>query len=124
MAEGFFRSQTSDEIEIYSAGTIPQEVNPIAIQVMQEIGIDISTHHSDSVEVYKEIEFDYVITVCDKAKESCPYIAAKKMQVHEGFEDPAISIGSKVEILDTYRKVRDQIKDFTEQFVKDNDLGK
>lgn len=111
MAEGFLRS-FDKELEVYSAGTRPADkVNPKAIQVMNEIGIDISSNYPKSVDQFINDSFDYVITVCDNAKETCPvFIGKVGKQLHIGFEDPAEAIGTEEEILSVFRKVRDEIK--------------
>lgn len=111
MAEGFLKS-FDKELEVYSAGTKPAEsVNPKAIQVMKEVGIDISNNYSKDVEQFINQSFDYVITVCDNAKETCPvFIGNVGKQLHIGFEDPADATGTEEEILSIFRKVRDEIK--------------
>jgi arsenate reductase len=116
MAEGFLKS-FDPELEVYSAGTKPADkVNPKAVQVMKEVGIDISNGIPEDVEKYLTQEFDYVITVCDNAKETCPvFIGKVGKQLHIGFEDPAEATGTEEEILAVFRKVRDEIK---EEFYK------
>jgi len=116
MAEGFLKS-FDPELEVYSAGTKPADkVNPKAVQVMKEVGIDISNGIPEDVEKYLSQEFDYVITVCDNAKETCPvFIGKVGKQLHIGFEDPAEATGTEEEILAVFRKVRDEIK---EEFYK------
>ncbi|MBK8983419.1 MAG: arsenate reductase ArsC [Ignavibacteria bacterium] len=111
MAEGFLRS-FDNSLEVYSAGTLPaKEVNPNSILVMKEIGIDISSHKPNDVLDYINDSFDYVITVCDNAKEACPVFTGKvKHNLHLGFPDPADAKGSKEKILNEYREVRDDIK--------------
>lgn len=116
MAEGFLKS-FDDNLEVYSAGTKPAEkVNPNAVQVMKEVGIDISNNYPKDVEQFVNQSFDYVITVCDNAKETCPvFIGKVGKQLHIGFEDPAEATGTEEEILAVFRKVRDEIKrDFFE----------
>lgn len=110
MAEGIIRHFHPD-IEVFSAGTNPEkEVNPYAIQVMEEIGIDISHHFPKSVEKFIHDFFDYVITVCDNAKEKCPVFTGKvRNRLHIGFPDPAEARGNKDEVLKVYRNVRDDI---------------
>jgi arsenate reductase len=110
MAEGFMKS-FDNELEVNSAGTNPaNEVNPRSIQVMKELGIDIRNHHPKKVDKYINDEFDYVITVCDHAKETCPVFVGKvKNHLHIGFEDPAEAKGTEDEILNFYRKIRDEI---------------
>jgi len=111
MAEGFLK-MFDRNLEVYSAGTKPAEkVNPNAVQVMREVGIDISSHYPKDVEQFINQSFDYVITVCDNAKETCPvFIGKVGKQLHIGFEDPAEAKGTEEEILSIFRKVRDEIK--------------
>ena len=116
MAEGFLKS-FSKNLEVYSAGTKPAEkVNPFAVKAMQEIGIDISNGSAEDVNKYIDQSFDYVITVCDNAKEICPVFSGKvKHRLHIGFDDPADAVGSEEEVIKVYRRVRDKIKkDFYE----------
>ena len=110
MAEGIVKS-IHPQWGIYSAGTRPEkEVNPFAIRVMKEIGIDISKHYTKSVDTFISQSFDFVITVCDNAKETCPVFTGKvKNRLHIGFEDPAEAKGNEEEKLSVYRKVRDEI---------------
>lgn len=119
MAEAFLKSFNKN-IEVYSAGTQPAEkVNPFAIKVMQEIGLDISKNKSKNVNEYLSQEFDYVITVCNDAKESCPLFTGKvKNRVHIGFEDPAEAKGTESQIMEVFRKIRNQIKDEFYKFNK------
>ncbi|GCD77023.1 hypothetical protein JCM31826_05050 [Thermaurantimonas aggregans] len=92
-------------------------VNPRAIATMVEDGIDISTHTSNHVDEYRNIDFDYVITVCDHAREVCPYIPSNAQQFHHNFKDPAKATGTEEEIMAEFRKVRDEIKKFAKEFV-------
>ncbi len=119
MAEGFLKSLDKSP-EVYSAGTKPElRVNPNAVKVMNEIGIDISSNVPKNVDIFKDKEFDYVITVCDSAKESCPVFSGKvKHRLHIGFEDPAEATGTDEEVLAVYKKVRDQIRDEFTKFYK------
>jgi arsenate reductase len=113
MAEGFCRHLKRELIEVRSAGIETHGLNPLAVQVMKEVGIDISHHKSKTVEELDDMEFDYVITVCDYASESCPVFPAKTRVIHQGFEDPpqlAKQAKTKEEVLDSYRRVRDEIK--------------
>ena len=121
MAEGFLKS-LDDNLEVYSAGTKPAEkVNPFAVQVMKEIGIDISNGITEDVNKYVNQSFDYVITVCDNAKESCPIFTGKvKKQLHIGFNDPADAVGTEEEVIPVYRRVRDEIKRDFYEFYKNN----
>ena len=111
MAEGYLKS-LDNNLEVFSAGTNPAErVNSFAIKVMQEIGIDISKGESQNVEKYISQSFDYVITVCDNAKETCPvFMGNVKHRLHIGFDDPAEARGSEEEVIKVYRRVRDEIK--------------
>ncbi|QNK64132.1 arsenate reductase ArsC [Pedobacter sp. PAMC26386] len=120
LAEGFLRYFAGDIAEIYSAGIETHGVNPKAIQVMKESGIDISGHTSNNVNEYASIDFDYVITVCDNAKESCPYFPTKAAKLHYNFPDPAKATGSEEEIMKEFRKVREMIRVYSSKFVKDN----
>ena len=119
MAEGILKSFDS-ELEVFSAGTKPAEkVNPKAVKVMREIGLDISKAVPENVEKYLSHSFDYVITVCNNAKETCPVFFGKVIeQLHIGFEDPADAIGTEDEILAVFRKVRDEIKNDFYKFYK------
>ena len=111
IAEGFLKSFDA-KLEVYSAGTNPSSrVHPIAVKVMKEIGIDISQNVPKNVDRFLSQSFDYVITVCDNAKETCPVFTGKvKHRLHIGFEDPADATGTEEEIVAVFRKVRDQIK--------------
>ena len=109
MAEGLLNSIYGTRFIAYSAGIKPTNVNPYAIEVMKEIGIDISKHYSKSIEDFKDSNFNFVVTVCDNAKETCPFFPGKKI-LHKSFEDPAKINGSIEEILNLFRKIRDEIK--------------
>jgi arsenate reductase len=109
MAEGFLNSLYGDVYEAYSAGTEPSRVHPYAAEVMKEDGIDIFNHRSKGVEEFKDKDFDFVITVCDQAKESCPFFPGGII-IHKAFKDPSQVSGSKDEILAEFRKSRDEIK--------------
>ncbi len=111
MAEGILRNIDSD-LQVYSAGTKPANmVNPLAITAMDEIGIDISWHKPELVDTYINMDFDYVITVCDNAKETCPvFIGNVKHRLHIGFDDPAEATGTEEEQMVVYRRVRDEIR--------------
>ena len=109
MAEGLLRHQAGDRFEVFSAGTRPGRVRPESIAAMREIGIDISGHHSKSVEEFVDQRFDYVITVCDNARESCPMFPGPVERLHWSFEDPAAVTGSDAERLTAFRRIRDQI---------------
>jgi arsenate reductase len=120
IAEGYLKYFAKDKAEVYSAGIETHGVNPKAIAIMKEDGIDISHHTSNNVIEYRNIDFDYVITVCDNAKEQCPVFPSKAKQFHHNFPDPAKATGTPEEIIQNFREVRDQIKKFSNQFVGDN----
>jgi arsenate reductase len=119
MAEGYLRNYAKDEAEVYSAGIETHGVNPKAIEIMKEDGIDISQHTSNNVDEYRNINFDFVITVCDNAKEQCPIFPSTAKQLHQNFPDPAKATGSAEEVMQQFRNVRDQIKKFSSDFVKE-----
>ena len=119
MAEGYIRDFAKDKLEVYSAGIETHGVNPKAIQTMAEDGIDISKHSSNNVDEYKQIHFDYVLTVCDNAKERCPYFPSAAIKLHQNFPDPTKSIGSEAEINEAFRMTRSLIKSFSKKFVDD-----
>jgi len=111
MAQGWLRF-FDERLDVYSAGTHPEKkVNQNAIKVMEEVGINIKGHYTKHIDKFIKENFDYVITVCDSAKESCPVFTGNvKTKLHIGFEDPASATGTEEEILDVYRKIRDEIK--------------
>jgi len=108
MAEGILRSFYPEKYDVYSAGTEPTEVNPYAVKVMDEIGIDISSYTSKNINEFISEIFDYVVTVCDLAKESCPFFPGKEI-IHKSFPDPSQLKGSETEILEGFREIRDEI---------------
>ncbi|GAB3020772.1 arsenate reductase ArsC [Niabella terrae] len=120
IAEGFLRQFAGDKAQIYSAGIETHGVNPKAIKVMAEDGIDISGHTSNNVNEYAGIDFDYVITVCDNAKENCPVFPSKAEKFHYDFPDPAKATGTDEEVMNEFRRVRDMIKKYSQDFVKEN----
>ena len=120
IAEGYLRYFANGRAEIYSAGIETHGVNPRAIAVMKEDGIDISHHTSNHIDEYRNIDFDYVITVCDNAKERCPYFPSSAKKFHHNFPDPAKAKGTEEEILNEFRKVRDMIKSYCSEFVVEN----
>jgi arsenate reductase len=122
IAEGYLRHFAKEKAVIYSAGIETHGVNPKAIAVMKEDGVDISKHTSNNVDEYKGIDFDYVITVCDNAKESCPYFPTQAKKFHQNFPDPAKANGTEEEIMQQFRIVRDMVKLYCEKFVADNKL--
>ncbi|GJM16920.1 MAG: protein-tyrosine-phosphatase [Thermodesulfobacteriota bacterium] len=109
MAEGLLNSLYGDKFDVYSAGTHPSRVNPFAIKAMQEIGIDISHNTSKSLDTFKDMDIDYVVTVCDNAKESCPTFPRAKHNIHKAFRDPSQFRGKDEEILGGFIKVRNEI---------------
>ena len=117
IAEGLLNTIFSDSYEAYSAGVEPTIVSPYAVEVMKELGIDISDHRSKSIEEFRGKTFDYVVTVCDNAKEICPFFPGKKV-LHQSFSDPGDVDGSIEEILDNFRKIRDDIKKWVEKTFK------
>lgn len=110
MAEGLLRHDAGDRFVVESAGTRPRFVRPEAIAVMREIGMDISEHRSKNVNEFEGQQFDYVITVCDNARESCPVFFGKAKKMHQDFEDPAALLGSDEERLALFRRVRDELR--------------
>jgi arsenate reductase len=119
IAHGFLASMTAGKANVYSAGVETHGVNPRAITTMKEIGIDISDHTSNNISEYLGIDFDYIITVCDNAKERCPYFPTKAVKLHYNFPDPAKATGTNDEINEQFRAVRSLIKDYCEQFVNE-----
>ena len=119
IAHGYLKLYAKDKAEVYSAGIETHGVNPKAIAVMKEDGIDISSHTSNNINEYRNINFDYVITVCDNAKEQCPVFPSTAKQFHHNFVDPAKATGTEEEIMQQFRSVRDEIKKFSKEFVKD-----
>lgn len=115
MAEGFAKFYFGDKINFYSAGTVKHGLNPRAVSVMKESGVDISGHYSKTVDDLKGIQFNFVYTVCDHANENCPYFPGSAKIIHVGFDDPpklAQGLTDEEEILKHYRRVRDEIKNF------------
>ncbi len=123
IAHGFLENLTNkNSVAIYSAGVETHGVNPKAIQIMQEIGIDISQNTSNNVDEYFDVNFDFVITVCDNAKERCPFFPTKAKKFHYNFPDPAKATGLDEEILNEFRRVRELIKVYCENFIEENKL--
>ncbi len=120
IAEGYMRYFAKEKANVYSAGIETHGVNPKAIQVMAEDEIDISAHTSNHVDEYLDIPFDFVITVCDNAKEACPYFPGNVKRFHYNFPDPAKASGTEDEIMQEFRRVRDMIKTYSNDFVKQN----
>lgn len=115
MAEEFLNTLYGHKYEAYSAGIEPTKVNPFVVKVMAEIGINISTHHSKSIAEFRGKTFDYVVTVCDHAKEACPFFPGGENFLHKGFQDPSEFKGSEEEMLAEVRRVRDEIKDWIQK---------
>ncbi len=120
LAEGYLRHFAGDKANVYSAGVETHGLNPRAIATMKEDGIDISGHTSNNILEYTGVEFDYVITVCDNAKERCPFFPSNAQKFHYNFPDPAKATGTEAEIEKAFNEVRDMIKVYCINFVKDN----
>lgn len=120
IAEGYLRYFAKDKAEIYSAGIETHGVNPKAITTMKEDGIDISKHTSNNVDEYFNVDFDYVITVCDNAKENCPYFPTEAQKFHFNFPDPAKATGTEDEIMQRFREVREMIKQYSKNFIAEH----
>jgi arsenate reductase (thioredoxin) len=116
MAEGLLRHDSGDRFEVESAGTKPVQVRPEAITVMKELGIDISGHRSKSVDEFAGQRFDYVLTVCDNAKETCPIYPGQAVRLHHNFDDPAAAQGPDEVRLAVFRRVRDELRNYLKGF--------
>lgn len=116
---GFLNQILKDKANVYSAGIETHGLNPNAVKTMSEIGIDIGSHTSNHVLEYENIDFDFIITVCDHAHENCPYIPGNAVRIHYNFPDPAKATGTKDEIDQEFGRVRDLIKNFAEKFSKE-----
>jgi arsenate reductase len=112
IADGYLRQFVGDRATIYSAGVETHGVNPRAIKVMAEVGIDISNHTSNHVDEYRDVDFDLIITICDNAKERCPVFPSKAAKLHHNFPDPAKATGSEEEIMEEFRRVRNMIESY------------
>jgi len=117
IAEGYLAHFAKDRATVYSAGIETHGVNPRAIATMKEDGIDISKHTSNNILEYKDVLFDFVITVCDNAKERCPVFPSQAKTFHYNFPDPAKATGTEEEITEEFRKVRNQIREYCQQFI-------
>lgn len=117
IAHGYLNHFANGNAIVYSAGVETHGVNPKAIAIMAEDGIDISQHTSNHIDEYAQIDFDLVITVCDSAKERCPFFPSRAQKFHHNFPDPAKAAGTDEEIMEEFRSVRDQIKDYCRNFV-------
>jgi arsenate reductase len=115
MAEGLLRSIAGERFEVYSAGTEATHVRPLAIEAMEEAGMDISRQESETLDRYLDEPFEYVVTVCDDANEACPVFPGATHRLHWSFEDPSAARGSEDERLEVFRRVRDQIRDRIER---------
>lgn len=118
MAEGYLRHYAGHKANVYSAGTETTGVNPMAIKVMMEDGIDISNHTSNNIDEYMNIDFDLILTVCNNAESNCPKFPSKALRFHYNFPDPAKATGTEEEILEEFRKTRDLIKIYCAKFLK------
>jgi arsenate reductase len=118
MAHGYLQRFAGDRAEVLSAGVETHGLNPKAVQVMAEDGVDISHHTSDLVDMYAQLSIDHVITVCDSASERCPVWIGRTHRLHHNFEDPSKGSGSPDEVLANYRRIRDQIREFSQDFVE------
>ena len=116
MMQGYLNHFGNEKIKAYSAGIETHGVNPRAIKVLAEDGVDISHHTSNHVDEYRDVNFDYLITVCDHAKENCPWFPTNAEKLHHSFNDPAKATGTEDEILAEFRKVRDEVKEYAKQF--------
>lgn len=115
IAEGLFRHLYGDYYEVYSAGSEPTAINPLAVKAMEEIGIDITNQYSKSINQFLEHKFDYVVTVCDSARSSCPFFPNGKHYIHKSFKDPSEISGSGKEKMEAFRKTRDKIEQWLKQ---------
>jgi arsenate reductase len=120
IAEGYLQHFAGNKAQVYSAGVETHGVNPKAVATMQEDGIDISHQTSNHMDEYRHLDFDFVITVCDNARERCPYFPTKAKMFHHNFPDPAKATGTDEEVAEKFREVREQIKDYSRQFVAEN----
>jgi len=120
IAEGYLQFFAGDKAKVYSAGVETHGVNPKAIATMKEDGIDISGHTSNHIDEYRNMPVDYVITVCDSARERCPYFPSSATLFHRNFPDPAKAVGTEEEVMAAFRSVRDQIKAYSEEFVAEH----
>lgn len=120
IAEGYLKHFAGDKAEVFSAGIETHGVNPRAIETMREDGIDISAHTSNNILEYMQLPFDYVITVCDNAKERCPFFPTSAQKFHHNFPDPAKAQGTEEVIMKEFRNVREMIKNYCARFVEEN----
>ena len=120
IAEGYLRCFAGDKAIVYSAGIETHGVNPRAVATMKEDGIDISNHSSNHIDEYQNIDFDFVITVCDHAREQCPFFPTRARTFHYNFPDPAKAVGKEEEIVQHFAEVRLMIKEYCRKFVLEN----
>jgi arsenate reductase (thioredoxin) len=120
IAHGYLQKLANHKAEVYSAGIETHGVNPRAIAIMKEDNIDISNYTSNNINEYRDLDFDFVITVCDNAKERCPFFPTSAKKIHHNFNDPAKAIGTEEEIMNEFRKVRDEIKKYCRAFIEKN----
>ncbi len=120
MAHGYLSYFAKEKATVYSAGIEIHGLNPFAVGIMSEDGVDISKHTSNHVDEYSEVNFDYVITVCDHANESCPIFPSSAIKLHHNFTDPSKTSGNAKEIVEAFRKTRNEIKTYSEDFVKNH----
>ena len=118
MAEAWIRKFAGNQVQVFSAGTHPEKVNPVAVKVMQIECVDISHHKSNLVDDFKDVDFNFVITVCDDANKKCPHFPSTAKKIHKSFPDPAKAKGTETEILKIYRDVRDSLKEFVIDFLE------
>lgn len=124
IAHGYLAHFGGDAVNVYSAGVETHGLNPNAVKVMAEDKVDIAHHTSNHVDEYESIDFDLVITVCDNAKEQCPYFPGNVERIHQSFPDPGKATGTEEEIMNEFRAVRDNIKSFSESFIQEKVLNK
>ena len=120
MAEGYLRLFYGNNAAVYSAGVETHGVNPRAISIMAEDGVDISHHTSNHVDEYNDVSFDLILTVCDNAKERCPFFPSQALRIHHNFPDPAKAVGTEEEIMQSFRTTRDLIKSYCQQLAIDH----
>ena len=123
IAEAFIKQMTFNRVDVFSAGINPVPVNPYTVRVMKEIGIDISNQKSKSVNEFSNKSFDFIITVCDNAREHCPVFQGSHTRIHKSFKDPANIKGSDKVKLEGFRKVREQIRSWVTEFIEKYQLG-
>ena len=115
MAEAFLNNIYGDRYSAFSAGSDPTQIDPLVITVMKEVGIDVSSYKSKGLNVFQDYHFDYVVTVCDQANESCPYFPGGNLRIHKSFSDPSKFQGLHEDIIKEYRHIRDEIKNWIEK---------